>query len=255
MSKIHLRTEDRIAFITIDAPPVNALNEEVLHQLSITLDDIINSEIDVVIISGAGDKAFVAGADIREFSTLNKETGEELCKRGQSIFTKIERLPQPVIAAIDGFALGGGFELALACDFRIASSRSTFGFPEVKLGILPGYGGTQRLARLIGIGKAKQIIFSGEFFAAEEAFKFGLVEEITDESPLVKAKEWAEKIKQRGSIAVEFAKKVINIGIDLPLAEGLELEARFFGELCETTDKNEGVTAFLEKRQPKFLKR
>lgn len=255
MPKIHLQTEDRIAIITIDAPPVNALNEEVLHQLSIALDDISNSEIDVVIISGAGDKAFVAGADIREFPTLNKETGEALCRRGQTVFTKIERLPQPVIAAIDGFALGGGLELALACDFRIVSSRSTFGFPEVKLGILPGYGGTQRLARLIGIGKAKQIIFSGEFFTAEEAFKFGLVEEITDEFPLEKAKEWAAKIKQRGPIAVEFAKKAINIGIDLPLEEGLELEAHLFGELCETEDKNEGVTAFLEKRQPKFLKR
>ncbi|KEF36337.1 short chain enoyl-CoA hydratase [Schinkia azotoformans MEV2011] len=255
MNKVHLLIEDQIAFITIDVPPVNALNEEVLHQLSKALDDISNSEIDVVIISGAGKKAFVAGADIREFPTLNKDTGEALCRRGQSVFTKIEGFPQPVIAAIDGFTLGGGLELALACDFRIASKSSTFGLPEVKLGILPGYGGTQRLARLIGIGKAKQIIYSGEFFTAEEAFKFGLIEEITDESPLEKAKEWAEKIKQRGPLAVEFAKKAINIGIDLPLEEGLEWEARFFGELCETADKNEGVTAFLEKRQPKFLKR
>lgn len=255
MKKVQLLIEDQIALITIDAPPVNALNEEVLRQLSIALDDINNRDINVVIISGAGGKAFVAGADIREFPTLNKDTGEALCRRGQNVFSKIEGFPQPVIAAIDGFALGGGLELALACDFRIASKSSTFGFPEVKLGILPGYGGTQRLARLIGIGKAKQIIYSGDFFTAEEAFQFGLVEEITDESPLEKAKEWAEKIKQRGPIAVEFAKKAINVGIDLPLEEGFELEAHLFGELCETADKNEGVTAFLEKRQPKFLKR
>ncbi len=254
MLKVHFVTENRIAYLTIDAPPVNALDAEVLSQLSRALDGI-NREIDVVIISGAGGKAFVAGADIREFPALKRESGEALCKRGQSVFTKIENLPQPVIAAIDGFALGGGLELALACDFRIASTKSTFGFPEVKLGILPGYGGTQRLPRLIGIGKAKQIIYSGEFFTAEEAYKFGLVEEVTDEAPIEKAREWAEKIKKRGSLAVELAKKAITLGFDLSLEEGLNLEARLFGELCETADKNEGATAFLEKRQPIFLKR
>ncbi|WP_458412108.1 enoyl-CoA hydratase/isomerase family protein [Schinkia sp. CFF1] len=254
MTKIHFETKNRIAILTIDAPPVNALDEEVLLQLSSALDGI-NSEIDVVIISGAGEKAFVAGADIREFPSLNSESGEALCRRGQSIFTKLENLPQPVIAAIDGFALGGGLELALACDFRIAATKSTFGFPEVKLGIIPGYGGTQRLARLIGIGKAKQIIYSGEFFTAEDAYRFGLVEEITEGPALDKATEWAEKITRRGPLAVAHAKNAITTGIDLPLQAGLELEARLFGELCDTADKNEGVTAFLEKRQPNFIKR
>ncbi|WLR50272.1 enoyl-CoA hydratase-related protein [Bacillus tianshenii] len=253
MAKVNYSTENKIGFIEIDSPPVNALDAEVLEELSNILDGISN-EIDVLVVSGAGDKAFVAGADIREFPQLSKEKGEEMCIRGQGVFNKLEALPQPVIAAIDGFALGGGLELALACDFRIATPSSKIGLPEVKLGIIPGYGGTQRLARLIGPGKAKQLIYSGEFVSAEQAEGIGLVEEVTDGSAVEAAINWAEKIKCRGPIAVAAAKRAINEGLQTTLQEGLALEAQLFGDICETKDKVEGVTAFLEKREPKFVK-
>jgi len=204
-----------------------------------------------VIITGAGEKAFVAGADIKEFPELKRVAGETLCLNGQAVFQKIADLKQPVIAAIDGFALGGGLELALACDFRIATPKSQFGLPEVKLGIIPGYGGTQRLPRLIGSGKAKQLIYSGEFLTADDAYRIGLVEEIA-ESALEKAKEWAQKILKRGPLAVQAAKQAINQGLETSLQLGLELEARLFGEICETEDKNEGVKAFLERREADF---
>ncbi len=253
MSKVNFSVENQIGFIEINNPPVNALDQELLNELSVLLDNISN-EIDVLIISGAGEKAFVAGADIGEFPQLSKETGEQLSLNGQRVFNKLEAMPQPVIAAIDGFALGGGLELALACDFRIATTRSQLGLPEVKLGIIPGYGGTQRLARLIGPGKAKQFIFSGEFISAEQAAQIGLVEEVTNESAIDEAKRWAKKIQSRGLIAVSAAKRAIHEGLQTTLQEGLALEAKLFGEICETKDKNEGVTAFLEKREPKFMK-
>ncbi|WP_458413756.1 enoyl-CoA hydratase/isomerase family protein [Schinkia sp. CFF1] len=253
MSKVNYSVENKIGFISIDSPPVNALDKEVLQYLSTVLDDI-NQDVDVVIISGAGNKAFVAGADIKEFPELRKEAGEALCLNGQSIFQKIADLKQPVIAAIDGFTLGGGLELALACDFRIATLKSQFGFPEVKLGIIPGYGGTQRLPRLIGPGKAKQLIFSGEFLKAEEAYQIGLIEGVTEGDVNQEAIKWAGKILRNGPIAVQTAKQAVNQGLEFSLEEGLSLEAKLFGDVCETNDKNEGVTAFLSKREPKFQK-
>ncbi|MFA8438780.1 enoyl-CoA hydratase/isomerase family protein [Pueribacillus sp. YX66] len=254
MAKVSFSQEGKIGVITIDSPPVNALEKQVLDELDEIVENI-PSNVDVVIIYGAGGKAFVAGADIKDFPELNKENGVELVKKGQAIFNKIAELEQPVIAAIDGFALGGGLELALACDIRIASSKSQVGFPEVNLGILPGYGGTQRLPRLIGPGKAKQIIFSGEHLSAEEAKSVGIIEEVTDGSALDKAKQLAETIASRAPLGVRKAKQAINEGLDVTLEQGLHIEALAFGDLCETEDKNEGVAAFFEKRKPNFSRR
>jgi len=254
MPKVAFVQEENIGIITIDSPPVNALEKQVLDELEEIVDNI-PFEVDVVIVQGAGEKAFVAGADIKDFPGLKKDTAIELAKRGQAIFNKIAKLDQPVIAAIDGFALGGGLELALACDIRVASTRSQLGLPEVKLGILPGYGGTQRLPRLIGPGKAKQLIFTGEFISAEEAKAIGLVEEVTDGSALEKAKEIAQTIAKRAPLGVRKAKQAIDEGLEATLEEGLHLEALAFGDLCETEDKNEGVAAFFEKREPKFSRK
>ncbi|WP_078430086.1 enoyl-CoA hydratase/isomerase family protein [Alkalihalobacterium alkalinitrilicum] len=254
MAKVKYEVENQIGLITIDSPPVNALETQVLEELAEIVNNI-SEDVNVVIITGAGNKAFVAGADIKDFPNLTKETGIELVKKGQQIFQQIEDLDQPVIAAVDGFALGGGLELALACDFRIATKRSQFGLPEVKLGVIPGYGGTQRLPRLIGSGKAKQLIFSGEFLSAEEALNVGIVEEVTEGSALEAAQKWAEKIAQRGPLAVRAAKKAVNEGLNQMLEEGLNTEATYFGSIAETEDMNEGVAAFFEKREPKFTRK
>ena len=248
---INWKVENEIGFLTVNRPPVNALNREVLAEMSLTLEQIQDS-CRVVILSGDGEKAFVAGADIQEFPELGREEGEHLCLIGQAIFQQIAELNQPVIAAIDGYTLGGGLELALACDFRIATKKSLFGFPEVKLGIIPGYGGTQRLSRLIGPGKAKQLIFSGEMISGEEANRIGIIEEVVEDDSMAMAIKWANMIALRGPLAVQTAKKAINQGIDMELVEGLALEASLFGGLCETKDKNEGVMAFLERREAKF---
>lgn len=251
MTKVEFSREKKIGIITIDAPPVNALNKEVINQLEHAIKQV-DDQIAVVIVTGAGTKAFVAGADIKEFPSLTVDQGEKLCARGQSVFNQLSNLKQPVIAAIDGFALGGGLELALACDIRIATEKSTFGLPEVKLGIIPGYGGTQRLARLIGIGKAMQLTCSGEFISATEAHRLGLVEEVVDSNVMEKAMELAEAIASRGPIAVQHVKQAIMKGLEMSLQEGLQLEVSLFGEICTTEDMNEGVLAFFEKRDPLF---
>lgn len=254
MSKVSFAQEGKIGVITIQSPPVNALEKQVLAELGESVERI-PSDVDVVIIHGAGGRAFVAGADIKEFPNLDKENGVELVKEGQELFNTIADLEQPVIAAIDGFALGGGLELALACDIRIASSKSQVGFPEVGLGILPGYGGTQRLPRLIGPGKAKQIIFSAEHLSAEEAEAAGILEEVTDGSALERAKELAETIASQAPLSIRRAKQAIDEGLEVSLEEGLHIEAVAFGDLCDTEDKNEGVAAFFEKRQPNFSRK
>ncbi|MBO8171238.1 MAG: enoyl-CoA hydratase/isomerase family protein [Bacillaceae bacterium] len=250
MSKVTYIEEQGVGIIEVNSPPVNALDQQVLTELSGILDNVSN-EAGVIIITGAGEKAFVAGADINEFPQLKRRDGEALSLKGQSVFQKIVDLKQPVIAAIDGFALGGGLELALACDFRIATPRSQFGLPEVKLGIIPGYGGTQRLPRLIGNGKAKQMIYSGEFLSADQAYHIGLIEEIA-ESAMEEAMSWAQKILRRGPIAVQATKRAINQGLETNILHGLQIEARLFGEICETEDKNEGVHAFFERREANF---
>lgn len=253
MEKVRFEQEGNLGLITIDSPPVNALEKQVIEELDETINNIPNN-VNVVIVTGAGGKAFIAGADIKDFPGLKKVDGIEFVKQGQGVFQKVADLDQPVIAAIDGFALGGGLELALACDVRIASKRSLVGFPEVRLGILPGYGGTQRLPRLIGSGKAKQIIFSGENISAGEAKQIGIIEEVTEESPIEKAKDLGESISKRAPLAIRSAKRAIDQGLDATLEQGQHIEATAFGDLCETKDKNEGVAAFFEKRQPNFQK-
>lgn len=250
MPKVNYETEGKLGIITIDSPPVNALDKELLTQLSDVIDGI-EDHIGALIITGSGEKAFVAGADIKEFPQLKGEAGEQLSRRGQMTFQKIAHLKQPVIAAIDGHALGGGLELALACDFRIATAKSHLGLPETSLGVIPGYGGTQRLARLIGSGKAKQMIFSAEPLDAETAYRVGLIEELAEDA-METARKWAGMILKRGPLAVQSAKMAVNGGLEGTIEEGLALEARQFGSICDSEDKDEGVAAFFEHRAAKF---
>lgn len=251
VAKVTYEVKGQIGVITVDSPPVNALDEQVMTELSDIVDGI-GEEIGVVIVTGAGEKAFVAGADIKAFPKMTGTGGENMCLRGQGIFQKLADLKQPVIAAVDGHALGGGLELALACDFRVATKRSNLGLPETSLGVIPGYGGTQRLARLIGPGKAKQMIFSAEPLDAEEAYRVGLIEELADGDVMETAEAWANKILKRGPVAVRAAKQAVNEGLETTLAEGLKIEAKHFGTAADSEDKNEGVAAFFEKRKPNF---
>jgi len=246
---------NNIAIVTLNRPDkLNALNHETLTELNKLFEYIQRAKtISVVIITGSGEKAFVAGADIKELSVLDKKSGLEFSLFGQSVFNKIEKLNKPVIAAINGFALGGGCELALACHIRLASENAKFGQPEVNLGIIPGYGGTQRLARQIGKGLAMEYILTGDMITAEEAIRIGLVNKVySSDELLMKANELAEKIISKGKKAITAALKSI-IAIDsLTLDDGLILEADEFGSCCETDDFKEGTSAFLEKRKPLF---
>lgn len=251
---VRLEFEGGVAVVTLHNPPVNALNAALLEQLDKVLDELgQQDELRAVIITGAGEKAFVAGADIKQFPELKEESGKALSEYGQKVIHNISRLRKPVICAVNGFALGGGCEVALACDIRIAAMNAKFGLPEVGLGIIPGYGGTQRLARLVGAGKAKELIFSGEAISAEEAYRIGLADSLAPVGEAVQAaKKLANTIAARGPIAVEKAKEAIDRGLEMSLEEGLKLEAELFGQLCTTEDKNEGAKAFLEKRPPSF---
>jgi len=251
---IQVACEDHLAVVTINRPPVNALNHEVMDELEKTFDELAqDNSVRAVIITGAGEKAFVAGADIGEFPKLNRENGEKMSLRGQEVFQKIADFPAPVIAAVNGFALGGGLELALACDIRVVAENAKVGLPEVTLGIFPGYAGTQRLPRAIGTGKAKELIFTGEMIGADEAYRIGLVEHKTEAGKAMeKAREIAGKILKAGPIGVSMAKKAVNRGLDQSLEEGQKTEASFFADLCDTEDQKEGAKAFLEKRPPEF---
>ena len=253
----NLRYELRppLAVITIDRPKVlNALNQLSMTELEhVFLDLRQNDAVRAVLLTGAGEKAFVAGADIGELASLSPLEGERLAARGQRIFHLIETCGQPVIACINGFALGGGCELALACTLRIASSNARLGQPEVKIGIIPGYGGTQRLPRLIGKGAALKMILTGEAISAAEALRLGLVDEVVEAAQLLpRAEQIAQTIAGMAPLAVRDAIRAVNSGYDLPLASGLELEASLFGLSCSTSDKAEGARAFLEKRAPQW---
>jgi enoyl-CoA hydratase len=252
---IKFEKEGAIATVTIDRPKVlNALNHETIRELHDCFDVIKNDKsILCVILTGGGEKAFVAGADIGELAVLDVMGGKGLCERGQGLLFKIENLPQPVIAAVNGFALGGGCELAMACDIRLASENAKLGQPEVSLGIIPGYGGTQRLPRLVGRGKAKELTFTGDMVPAAEAYRIGLVDEVYPAAELMgKAREMAQKIASRGPLAVQAAKQAINVGLDVDLKSGNEYEAALFSAVCGTEDKVEGTKAFLEKRKAEF---
>jgi enoyl-CoA hydratase len=246
---------DAVAYITINRPEkLNALNRAVMQEL---LDCFERQQQDggvrVVILTGAGEKAFVAGADINELATQTPMEGKEATRRGQRVFDFIENLGKPVIAAINGFALGGGCELAMACTLRIAAENARFGQPEVKLGLIPGYAGTQRLPRLIGKGPALEMILTGEPVAASEAHRIGLVNQVVPLSELLPAAEkLAQKIIANAPLAVKFALEAVNHGLEMSAAEGQFLEATLFGLCCTTADKEEGTRAFLEKRPATF---
>lgn len=251
---VKLSYHDGVAFITIDRPPVNALNLEVLSELSEALQDLKKrAEPMVAVITGKGEKAFVAGADIGEIHQLTSETGRNLSRKGHEVYDQISAFPWPVIAGIFGACLGGGMELALACDIRIAAHNGRFGQPEVNLGIIPGWGGTQRLPRLVGTGLARELIFTGRIIDAEEALRIGLVNQVVPYEELRNTcMDLAKTILTGSPIAVKMAKRAINEGIKVSLAEGLKLEEKYFGELCASEDMKEGTSAFLEKRKPEF---
>lgn len=252
---ILLENKNSIAYITINRPKVlNALNMATMEELRTAFTDIkSDADTRVVILTGAGDKAFVAGADIGELAGYDAVNGKEFAHRGQSVLDLIENLGKPVIACINGFALGGGCELALACTMRLASENAKFGQPEVKLGIVPGYGGTQRLPRLVGKGQAMYMVLAGGMITAQEAFRIGLVNEVTAPLDLIaRAEALAAKIIANAPLAVQYAMEAVNKGMEMTLAEGLYLEATLFGVCCATEDKKEGTTAFLEKRAAMF---
>ena len=252
---ILLETKNSIAYVTVNRPKVlNALNMATMQELGVAFQEIkTDAAIRVVILTGAAEKAFVAGADIGELAKQDAVSGKEYAHRGQSVLDLIENLGKPVIACINGFALGGGCELALACTMRLASDNAKLGQPEVKLGIIPGYGGTQRLPRLVGKGLAMQMVLAGEMISAQEAHRIGLVNEVTSAVELIpRAEAIAAKIIANAPLAVQYAMEAVNKGMEMTLAEGLFLESALFGVCCATSDKAEGTSAFLEKRPAAF---
>ena len=251
MNFITYEQDGFVGVITINRPKaLNALNSDVLKELDACLDGINLETTRALILTGAGEKSFVAGADIGEMSTLTKAEGEAFGKIGNDVFRKLETFPIPVIAAINGFALGGGCEISMSCDIRICSENAVFGQPEVGLGITPGFGGTQRLARIIGVGKAKEMIYAATNVKAEEAYRIGLVNAVYPlEELMPAAKKLAGKIAKNAPIAVRACKKAINEGLDAVMDEAIVIEEKLFGSCVETEDQKEGMKAFLEKRK------
>lgn len=251
-STIKTALENNIFTVTINRPEkLNALNQTVLDELNAAIDLVYTDEkIKAVIITGSGEKAFVAGADIAEFVSVKDEDGKSLSKKGQDIFFKIENCPKPVIAAINGFSLGGGCELAMACHFRLASTNAKFGQPEVNLGLVPGYGGTQRLTMLIGKGKAMELMMTGNMIDAEEAKTLGLVNYVETPANLItKTKEILNVILTKSPVAISKVIEAVNFYFN---KKGFDEEAKIFGEVFSSDDKKEGTVAFLEKRKPVF---
>jgi enoyl-CoA hydratase len=251
MEFITYEVEGQIGIITINRPKaLNALNSAVLGELDKTLDAVDQEAIRCLILTGAGEKSFVAGADIGEMSTLTKAEGEAFGKKGNDVFRKLETFPIPVIAAVNGFALGGGCEISMSCDIRICSENAVFGQPEVGLGITPGFGGTQRLARIVGTGKAKEMIYGARNIKAEEAYRIGLVNNVYPAEELMPAaKKLASTIARNAPIAVRNCKRAINEGIQVDMDQAIVIEEKLFGSCFETCDQKEGMNAFLEKRK------
>lgn len=248
--------KDNIGVLTINRPEkLNALSNELIEELERFLDDVENDEeLRVLVITGAGEKAFVAGADIQELVDRDALLGRKVSRTRQEIFSRIENLPIPVIASVNGYALGGGLELALACSIRICSDRAQFGAPEVKLGIIPGDGGTQRLPRLVGLGRAMEMVLTGDFIDAQEAYRIGLVNQVISHDELMeKAMGLAQKIAKRPPLAVRYAKEAVNRSQEGDTTSGYALESYLHALTCTTEDKKEGVQAFLEKRKGKFM--
>lgn len=251
-----LEKDGKIAVLTINRPDaLNALNSELLKELDYAIDCLAeDDEVLAVVLTGAG-KAFVAGADIGEMKDLTVSEGRKFGVLGNRVFRKLETLEKPVIAAVNGFALGGGCEISMACDIRIASEKAKFGQPEVGLGITPGFGGTQRLPRLVGPAVAKELIYTADIIGAEEALRIGLINKIVQKDELLdKAKEMANKIANNAPIAIKLCKSAINRGVQCDIDTGIAFEAEVFGECFSTEDQKEGMTAFLEKRKDKCFK-
>lgn len=251
---IQLTKENGVATITLNRPPVNPLNSQTFRELSLAADELeADASVKAVIITGSGDKAFAAGADLSEMSNLTPVEAYDFCQGSKVAFEKIENLSKPTIAAINGLALGGGSELAFCCDFRIATENSKFGQPEINLGIIPGGGGTQRLSRLIGATKAKEIIFLGEIFDAATAEKLGVINKIVPtESLLDEAQKLAKKLASKPAVAMKMAKAAINTGINLDITSALSVEIQNFVISFASEDRKEGMAAFAEKRKPNF---
>ncbi|AGE21998.1 enoyl-CoA hydratase/isomerase [Geobacillus sp. GHH01] len=246
--------ENRVAVVSIHRPPLNPLNTKVFQELSALIDELeANQQVGAIIITGTGEKAFVAGADIREMMDLDLAGMMEMNKISRIAFLKIENASKPVIAAVNGLALGGGCELALACDLRICSENAKFAFPEVNLGIIPGGGGTQRLPRIVGQGVAKELLYFGEMIDAKRALAIHLVNKVVPADELLPAaKEWAEKLAQKPAIAMRMLKEAVNTGVNVDLQSGLIVETACFGNAFATEDRKEGMRAFAEKRKPVF---
>ena len=258
MGFIDYEVEGAVGIITINRPKaLNALNEEVLNDLEAAFDAVDLNTVRCLILTGAGDKSFVAGADIGAMSKMTKAEGTAFGKKGNDIFLKIEKFPIPVIAAINGFALGGGCEISMSCDIRICSENAMFGQPEVGLGITPGFGGTQRLARLIGAGMAKQLIYTARNIKADEAYRIGLVNAVYPlEELMPAAKKMAATIAGNAPIAVRACKKAINEGLQVSIDEGVAIEEELFGSCFESYDQQEGMANFLRKKDdPKKVKK
>lgn len=253
MEFINYEAEGAVAVLTINRPKaLNALNSAVLDEINEAIDAIDLDTVRALIITGAGEKSFVAGADIGEMSTLTKEQGEAFGKKGNDVFRKIETLPIPVIAAVNGFALGGGCELSMACDIRICSENAVFGQPEVGLGITPGFGGTQRLARTVGVGMAKQLIYTARNIKSAEALRIGLVNAVYPlEELMPAAKKMAGMIASNAPIAVRNCKKAINDGLQTDIDNALVIEEKLFGDCFETEDQKYGMAFFLDRNKEK----
>lgn len=248
-------TENGIGIVTINRPKaLNALNAATIYELDRMFTELAKDQtVKVVVLTGGGEKSFVAGADITEMQVMSAIEGRNWAKLAQAVFNKIENLPQPVIAAVNGYALGGGCEISMACDIRIAADKAKFGQPEVSLGIPPGFGGTQRLARLIGKGRAKEMLFTGDMIDAAEAYRIGLVNKVTTSEELMNtAKAMAQTIMSRAPVAVQVCKAAVNEGLDTDLDSAIAYEAEVFGLCFSTVDQKEGMTAFVEKRKASF---
>ena len=269
MEFVLYEVKDAVGIITINRPQaLNALNSQVLEELDQVFSNVDLNTVRCLVLTGAGEKSFVAGADIAEMSTLTKAEGEAFGKKGNDVFRKIETFPIPVIAAVNGFALGGGCEISMSCDIRICSDNAVFGQPEVGLGITPGFGGTQRLARLVGAGMAKQLIYTARNIKAPEALRIGLVNQVVSaeldeagnqvksaqENLLATAEKMAATIAANAPIAVRNCKKAINDGLEVDMDKAIVIEEKLFGDCFETEDQKAGMGNFLEKDKEKKLK-